>query len=82
MEYGIFWGTSIDSNKVFLQQKRIITIMTVSSSRTSCKPLFQGLELLNLASQYVLSLMRFLSQNLELYIFNSTISGFNTRNKL
>jgi len=26
--------------------------------------------------------MRFLSQNLELYIFNSTISGVNTRNKL
>jgi len=29
MEYGvIFWGTSTDSNKFFLQQKRIITIMT------------------------------------------------------
>jgi len=56
--------------------------MTGSSSRISCKLLFQGLELLNLASQYILSLMRFLSQNLELYIFNSTMSGFNTRNKL
>jgi hypothetical protein len=82
MEYGIFWGTSIDGNKVFLQQKRIITIMTGSSSRTSHKPLILGLELSNLASQFILSLMRFLSQNLELYVFNSTISGFNTRNKL
>jgi hypothetical protein len=26
--------------------------------------------------------MRFLSQNLKHYIFNSTIPGFNTRNKL
>jgi len=77
-----FGGPQIDTNKVFLQQKRIITIMTGSSSRTSYKPLFQGLELWNLASQYILSFMRFLSQNLELYIFNSTISGFNTINKL
>jgi len=36
----------------------------------------------HVSAQYILSLMRFLSQNLELYIFNSTISGFNTRNKL
>jgi hypothetical protein len=56
--------------------------MTDSSSRTECKPLFQRLELLNLASHYILSLMRFLSLNLELYIFNSTIYDFNTRNKL
>jgi len=56
--------------------------MTVLNSRTLCKPLFQRLELLNLSSQYILSLMRFLSQNLELYTFNSTIHGFNTRNKL
>ena len=83
MEYGIiFWGTWIDSKKVFLQPKRIIRIMTGLSSSTSCKPLFQGLKLFSLASQYILSLMRFLSQNLELYIFNFTICDFNTRNIL
>jgi len=32
--------------------------------------------------QYKLSLMRFLSQNLEIYTFNSIIHGFNTRNHL
>jgi hypothetical protein len=74
-------GPQTESNKFFQQQKWIITIMTGSSSRI-CKPLFQGLELLNLFSQYILSLMRFLSQNLQLYIYNSTISGFNTENKL
>jgi len=56
--------------------------MTDSSSRTSHKPLFQKLELLTLFLQYIISLMRFLSQNLEIYTFNSIIHGFNTRNKL
>jgi hypothetical protein len=82
MDYGIFWRNSIGSKKVFLQQKRIIRIMTGSNSRTSCKPLFQRLKILTLSSQYVLYLMGFLSQNLEIYTFNSTIHGFNTRHRL
>jgi hypothetical protein len=56
--------------------------MTGLSSRTPCQPLFQRSELLALCSQYVLSLKKFLSQNLKIYTFNSTIHGFNTRNKL
>jgi hypothetical protein len=56
--------------------------MTAFSSRTPCQPLFQRSELLALRSQYILSLKEFLSQNLEICTFNSTIHGFNTRNKL
>jgi hypothetical protein len=56
--------------------------MTVLGYRTPCKPLFQRLELLTLSTQYILSLMRFLSQNLEIYTFNSTICGFNTTKKI
>jgi len=43
-------------------------------SGTPCKPLFQRFELLNLSVQYI--------QNLEIYTYNSTIHGLNTRNKL
>jgi len=32
--------------------------------------------------QYVLPLVRFLSQNLEIYTFNATVLDFNTKNKL
>jgi hypothetical protein len=82
MEYGItFWGISIDSKEVFLQQERIIRIMTGLSSKTSCKPLFQRLRLLTLSVQYIISLMRFLSQNCKIYVFNSTIHGLK-KNKL
>jgi len=56
--------------------------MTGLSSRIPSKPLFQILELLTLSMQYILFLMRFLSRNLEIYTLNSTIHGFNTRNKL
>jgi hypothetical protein len=56
--------------------------MTGLSSRTLCQPLFQRSEILALCSQYILSLKKFLSQNLEIYTFNSTINGFNTRTKL
>ena len=56
--------------------------MTALCSRTPCKSLFQRLDLLTLSTQYRLCLVRFLSQNLELYTFNSTIHAFNTRNKL
>ena len=42
MEYDvIFWGNSIGSKQVFLQQRRICIIITFSSSRTSCKPYFR-----------------------------------------
>jgi hypothetical protein len=73
MEYGIiFWGDSVESKKIFQQQKRIIRIMKVSTSRIPCKTLFQKLEILTLTPQYILSLMRFLSSNLEIYKFNTS----------
>jgi len=64
------------------KNKSINIIMTGSSPRTSCKPLVQRLELLILSLQYILSLVMFMSQDLEHYTFNSTIHGFNIRNKL
>jgi hypothetical protein len=83
MEYGImFWGTSSESKKNFLQQKKIIRIMTGSSRRTFCKPLFQKLKILTLTSQSILSLMRFLASNLDKFTFSSSIHNFNTRQRL
>jgi hypothetical protein len=82
MVYDIFWRNLTNNKKVFLQQKRIVKIMIGLTSRTICKPSFQGLELLTFSSQYILSLMRFLLQNLEIYTYNSTIHGFSTINKL
>jgi hypothetical protein len=73
LEYGIvFWDNSTGSVKVFKLQKRIIRLMTGSNARTSCRPLFPKLGIMTSSSQYIFSLMRFLSHNVELYTFNST----------
>jgi hypothetical protein len=56
--------------------------MTGSTSRTSYRTLFQKLEIPTLTSQYILSLMRFLSSNLDIYTFNTSIRNINTRRKL
>jgi hypothetical protein len=68
--------------QVFQHQKKIIGIMNGSESRTSCKPLCQSLELLTLPLQYKLTLIKFLSHNLEIYLINCTVLGITMRNKL
>ena len=83
MEFGIiFWGVSVESKRIFLLQKRVIRIMTGSTIRTSYKRLFQELKILTLTSQYILSLMRFLSSNLDIFPFNSSVHSINTRHRL
>jgi len=83
MECGIiFWGDSVESKRIFQKQKRIIRIMTGSTSRISRRTLFKKLQILTLTSQYILSLIRFLSSNLEIYNFNTSVHNINTRHKL
>ena len=83
MEFGvIFWGVSVESKRIFHLQKRVIRIMTGSTIRTSYKRLFQELKILTLTSQYKLSLMRFLSFNLDIFPFNSSVHSINTRHRL
>ena len=82
-EFGIiFWGVSVGSKRIFLQQKRIIRAMTGSSSRTTCRMFFRKLKILTLYSQYILSSMRFLSSNLDIFTFNSSVHNINTRLRL
>jgi hypothetical protein len=43
MKYGIiFWGDSVESKRIFPKQKRIITVMAVSTSRISCRTLLKN----------------------------------------
>jgi ribosomal protein L36 len=83
MEFGIiFWGNSAESKKVLLQQKKIFWIMTGSPIRATCRTLFCKLGILTMVVQYLLSLMRFLVSNLEIFTFNTSIHNINTRTKL
>jgi hypothetical protein len=49
--------------------------------RNSCRPAFKQLNILTLASQYILSLMTFVKNNLELFTFNCTVHNKLTRNR-
>jgi hypothetical protein len=64
INYGLpFWGNSPQNLKIFRIQKSIIRIMLERRRRDSCRNLFRELEILPLASQYILSLMLFVAKN-------------------
>ena len=52
-----------------------------STPKISCRRLFRELGILTVTSQFILSLMRFLSSNLEIYKFNTSVHDINTRDK-
>jgi len=80
MSYGIiFWGNSHPSNSIFKIQKRIIRIITNTSSCDSCHHLFKQLQILSLPSQYIFSLHVFVKKNRGLFQSNSEIHDLNTR---
>jgi len=83
MQYGItFWGVSVEGKRIFQQQKSIIRIMTGFTARISCTTLFRKLVILTLTSQYILSSMIFLSSNLKIFTFNTSVHDINSRLKL
>jgi hypothetical protein len=82
IKYGIiFCGNSAEAKKVLLLQKRTLRIMVGINHRNSCRPVFKELNILTLASQYILSLITFVKNNLELFTFNCTAHNKLTRNR-
>jgi len=70
--YGLpFWGNSPHTIKVFRLQKRIIRTILGYKQRVSCRELFRRLNILPLATQYILLLMIFVVQNRNLFTLNS-----------
>ncbi len=81
MSYGIMlWGNATGSNIIFNFQKRAIRIMTNTNFNTSCRELFRDLCILNLHSQYILSLVMFVSEDMNDFTTNSDIHPCNTTN--
>ena len=83
MMYGIiFWGNSPISREIFKIRKRAIRIITNKSRRDSCKHLFKQLQILTLPSQYIFSVLVFVTENGNLFVQNKDIHSLNTRNSL
>jgi len=62
-------------------QKKIVRIMVGIRNRDSCRQHFKRLNILPLKSQYLLSLLFFVVENVDYFRLNSEIHGFNTKNK-
>jgi hypothetical protein len=79
ISYGIiFWGNSTDSKKVFYIKKRIIRIMAGAKRRASYRELFKKFNVLPLASEFLLSLLSFVVDNMEKFQTNSAIHSIST----
>jgi len=81
LSYGItFWGNSHahHTNSISKIRKRIIRIITNSSSRDTCWQLFKHLQILSLPSQYIFSLLVFVIKNRDFFQSNSEIHNLNT----
>jgi hypothetical protein len=82
LAYGIiFWGNTPHSNVIFRLQKKVVRIMMGIRNRDSCRQYFKQLKILPLQSQYLLSLLLLVAENVEYFRLNLEIHGFNTKNK-
>jgi hypothetical protein len=60
-------------------KKKIIRIMTDCRYRDSCRKVFIYLEILPLPSQYIFSLLMFMTRNRSQFLVNSELHHINTR---
>src|SRR5215510_14965236 len=62
LKYGVmFRGSSAISVDIFKVQKRAIRIITNKCRRESCRPIFKQLKILTLFSQYIVSVLVFMT---------------------
>jgi len=72
MSYGIiFWGNSPHSLGIFKMQKRFLWTLMGIGYRDSCRELFKEERILSRPSQYIFSLLLFVTRNLSLFVPNS-----------
>jgi len=64
MSYAILlWGSSSHAEIVFKVQKRVIRLITNTSQRTSCRPLFKDLKILTLPCQFIRECLLYAKNN-------------------
>jgi len=80
ISYGIiFWGNSSYNDDIFKIQKRIIRIIMNSSRNASCQQLFKDLNILPIQSQYIYSILLFVTKHKDQFLSNSKVHKINTR---
>jgi hypothetical protein len=80
IKYGIIvWGNSFKSGKIFSLEKKIVRNIAGAKSRSSCKILFEQLEILPVPCQYILSLLNLIINNQKIFqkihLYTTLIQG-------
>jgi hypothetical protein len=82
LKYGIVcWGNSIDSNRVFLLQKRAIRTMLFKKRTDSCKSLFQLLGILPFPCVYIYECALFVKRHESRFREHEVNHKYITRNR-
>jgi hypothetical protein len=71
---------SSSANKLFILQKKTVTIITDSGVRQPCREAFKNMQIMTLYSQYIFSLILFTVKNKHLFAPNNEIQKYKTRN--
>jgi hypothetical protein len=77
--WNYFLGKLNRQQKVFYIQKKIIRVMAGTKRRASCRELLKEFNILPLDSEFLLSLLSFVVNNLETFQTNSDIHNISTR---
>jgi hypothetical protein len=81
LQFGIlFWGGL--NTRILRIQKRVIRSMVGVSSRTCCRELFKEMNILTLASLYILEVICFIRKYRQSVELNSNVHSYNTRRKM
>ena len=82
LPYGIiFWGNTPLSDVIFRMRKKVVRIMLGIRNTDSSREYFKRLKTLPLQSQYLLSLLLFMAENVDYFRLNPEIHGLNAKNK-
>jgi hypothetical protein len=81
LKFGILFlgGTGGETNtRIFRIQKRVVRLMVGVSSKTSCRQLFKEMDILTLASLYILEVTCFIRKHCQYLELNSHVHNYNT----
>lgn len=82
LQYGIeFWGCASKIDLIFKCQKKFLRIMTLSSWRASCKPIFKDLQILTVPCLYILKTLLLLKSNFWSICGDQNVHKYETRFK-
>lgn len=81
MSYCILvWGNSIDFDRVFISQKRIIRMIFGLHPRTSCRPIFITHKILTAPCVYIFNALMYMKGNQGVFCRLSSFHHYSTRN--